>query len=230
MINNVRNTVLAIINKENNGYITPDEFNLFATQAQSELFEEYFKSYALAVQMVNSRQYGTGHADLLKRLEEVIDYFVIPDAVLTYLAGVYALPTDSYKTNYPIYNGRKIEVVSYDKILELNSSNLTAPSTLYPSCTISARELTVYPSTIQSGVTLNYIRYPRTPKWTYVVVPGSDAPLFNPAAVDYSDFELPLSDEMNLIVRILQMAGISIREEEVVQAAKSEELHDKQEQ
>jgi hypothetical protein len=41
MINEVRNTVMAILNKDNNGYVTPEEFNLFAKQAQLELFEEY---------------------------------------------------------------------------------------------------------------------------------------------------------------------------------------------
>ena len=45
MINEVRNTVMAILNKDNNGYITPTEFNLFAKQAQLELFEEYFYDY-----------------------------------------------------------------------------------------------------------------------------------------------------------------------------------------
>ena len=42
MINSVRNTVLAIINKNNYGYISPSDFNLFAKQAQLDLFDEYF--------------------------------------------------------------------------------------------------------------------------------------------------------------------------------------------
>lgn len=228
MINEVRNTVLAVINKENNGYITPDEFNLFAEVSQKEIFEEYFTNYALAVQKENARVYGTGHADILKRTEEVIDRFTIPDSPLTFNLGVYALPPDSYKINYPIYNGKKIEMVSHDKLRELLSSNLTAPSTLFPVYVVSGSSIKIYPTSIISGVTLSYVRYPAIPKWTYTTV--GDAPLFNPGANDYQDFELPESDKMNLIVRILQLAGISIREAEVVQAAKSEEIQDKQEQ
>ena len=45
MINSVRNTVLAIINKNNYGYISPSDFNLFAKQAQLDLFDEYFINY-----------------------------------------------------------------------------------------------------------------------------------------------------------------------------------------
>ena len=45
MIDSVRNTVLAILNKNNYGYITPADFNLYAKQAQRDIFEEYFYSY-----------------------------------------------------------------------------------------------------------------------------------------------------------------------------------------
>ena len=45
MINDVRNTVLSIISKENRGYITPLEFNLFAKQAQLEIFGQYMFNY-----------------------------------------------------------------------------------------------------------------------------------------------------------------------------------------
>eukprot|EP01052_Picozoa_sp_SAG31_P068817 SAG31_NODE_27627_length_423_cov_0.527778_1_plen_55_part_10 len=45
MINSVRNTVLAILNKNNYGYISPQDFNLFAKQAQLDIFEDYFYQY-----------------------------------------------------------------------------------------------------------------------------------------------------------------------------------------
>ena len=35
--------VLAISNKEQRGYLTPDEFNKTATQVQLEIFEKYFE-------------------------------------------------------------------------------------------------------------------------------------------------------------------------------------------
>ena len=41
-INNVYQKVLALANKEQRGYITPQEFNLFANLAQMEIFEQYF--------------------------------------------------------------------------------------------------------------------------------------------------------------------------------------------
>ena len=44
-IDNVYQRVLAIANKEQRGYITPQEFNLLAYKAQMDIFESYFYDY-----------------------------------------------------------------------------------------------------------------------------------------------------------------------------------------
>ena len=41
-VDTVYQRVLAILNKEQRGYVTPQEFNLFANQAQMDIFEQYF--------------------------------------------------------------------------------------------------------------------------------------------------------------------------------------------
>ena len=41
-VDRVYQTVLALANKEQRGYITPQEFNLFANHAQNSIFEQYF--------------------------------------------------------------------------------------------------------------------------------------------------------------------------------------------
>jgi len=71
-IDRVYQKVLAFANKEQRGYITPQEFNLFADQAQMEIFEQYFYD-------INqwNRQHGNSHeySDMLVNLEEKIDIF-----------------------------------------------------------------------------------------------------------------------------------------------------------
>ena len=68
MINDVRNTVLSIISKDNRGYITPDEFNLFAKQAQLEIFEQYIYSYSNSINKQNARMFGEGYTDVPKNM------------------------------------------------------------------------------------------------------------------------------------------------------------------
>ncbi len=300
MINSVRNTVLSILNKNNYGYISPADFNLFAKQAQLDIFEDYFYQYNTQINKENNRLgrlSGTGYADIKKGLEEVLDSFSVTSFLTRVNANTYSLPLDYYlinkifyypnqltsgtttgttagklddvdanflgvvsvgdivinttdstsafvtavantslvlssdimvtAENYAVYNNKNIaevERVSQDKIFYLTNSNLTAPTTQYPAYVLEANNITAYPTTISgvSDLQTQYVRYPKDPKWTYQTLTGGQ-PLFDQSQLDFQDFELPLSDETDLVVNILKYAGLSIREAEVVQAATTQE-------
>lgn len=233
MIDNVRNTVLSILSKDNRGYITPMEFNLYADQAQKEIFESYFYQYSSAINRQNAHLHGDDYANIPGRIENVIDTFIMPNTDLVYnsTTGYFAYPSGYYKLNRVMAHEVEAENVSINNIWNLVSSNLTSPTTSYPAYTMDNKGIKMYPTATytQTGIVkADYIRYPKAPKWTYESI-GANDPIFNQNAADYQDFELPESDMNNLIVKILQYAGLSIRETEVVQAAKQEELQDKQE-
>lgn len=246
MINSVRNTVLSIISKDNRGYITPEEFNLFAKQSQIDIFEKYFYDLGKALSRQNARfshpQYGAetsdGYNDIVSKLTETIDRFLV-STVLHYngISNKFYMPGESplflneakaYKLDRLIYNDSvEIEAVDRRKIINLNSSLMTAPSLSFPVYTLDLQGLKIYPTTIVSNVMIDYVRYPKDPKWTYTSLSASEA-LFNQSATDYQDFELPANDEVNLIVKILQYAGVSIREDDIVKIAKTEEIQNNQ--
>lgn len=214
MINSVRATVMSAANKNNFGYITPEDFNLFAKQAQLSIFEDYFYQYNLWIIKQNVRQSGSGYSDIVKNIENVIDGFSTIATLTNASASNFNIPADCYYLNSLRYGNKEIDKVTADKILYLNSSNLTAPSILYPAYVLNDSLVTVYPTTVASNVSLQYIRYPKDPKWTYVNIVAGE-PLFDQSAVDYQDFELPLTDEPLLVSKILEFAGLSIREAEV---------------
>ena len=64
-IDEVYQTVLALANKEQRGYITPQEFNLFANQAQMEIFEQYFYDLNQFKRVPGN---SSGYADMVKNL------------------------------------------------------------------------------------------------------------------------------------------------------------------
>lgn len=224
MIDSVRNTVLSAVNKNNFGYITPDDFNLYAKQAQIDIFEDYFYQYNTWINKMNNRQSGTGYSDMVRLAEEVIDSFS-SIADLSYVSDKFELPSDYYYVNTIRYGSKEVDRVSQDKILNLLSSNLTSPSTLYPAYTQEGVSVTVYPLSIETNVKAQYIRTPKDPKWTYIMVNG--APIFNPNN-DYQDFELPITDEPLLVAKILKYAGLSIREGDVYQFGNAEQISNKQ--
>jgi len=241
MINSVRNTVLAIINKNNYGYISPSDFNLFAKQAQLDIFDEYFTNYNQQINEENARISGTGYADLKLGYEEVIDSFAVTKTLVQNVSNIYYLPSqtttgdDYYLINKILcYNAGVLkgeaEKVSNSKINLLNKSLLTAPSDLYPAYTQKGDSVTIFPTTFNGAldVQATYIRYPKDPKWTYITLYNGE-PVFDQTQSDYQDFELPIDDTNNLVARILQYAGISIREGDVYQFGSVEEQKENQE-
>jgi len=237
MINSVRNTVLAIINKNNYGYISPNDFNLFAKQAQLDLFDEYFYNYNQQINEENARLSGTGYANIKLGYEEVIDTFSVTAFLTQKTLGTsnYFLPSESttgsdyYLLNKVLcYSGGNLlgqaEKVTHNKITLLNTSLLTTPNTSFPAYTQEGNSITIFPETINSGsdVQAQYIRYPKDPKWTYITLYNGE-PMFDQTAADYQDFELPIDDTNDLVAKILQYAGVSIREADVVQYGLTDE-------
>jgi hypothetical protein len=218
---------MSVANKNNFGYITPEDFNLYAKQAQLDIFEDYFYQYNTWIAKQNARISGSGYADIVKNVEEVIDS-LSTTASLAYSVDSFVLPVDYYYLNTIRYNSSKeVDRVSQDKVLNLLSSNLTAPSTLYPCYVLEENKITVYPLSIITNISTQYVRSPRDPKWTYTLIVGGE-PLFDQSALDYQDFELPITDEPALVAKILQYAGISIRETDLYTFANGEEAKDKQ--
>jgi hypothetical protein len=236
MINSVRNTVLSVLNKNNYGYISPSDFNLFAKQAQLDIFEDYFYQYNYQINKENARQSGTGYADITKGYSEVIDLFSVTADLAHIATNTFSVPTeltttsDYYLINKVLFTKtgvtnvpKEMETVSHSKITMLLNSIYTAPNESFPAYTIQDSTLTAYPDTIIAGeVSSQYIRYPKDPKWTYMSLTNGE-PMFDSTNSDFQDFELPLDDEPDLILKILQYAGMSIREVSAVQFAQAEE-------
>jgi len=265
MINTVRETVLSILNKNNYGYISPIDFNLFAEQAQLDLFEDYFYYINKTINAENARLSGIGHADLARQTNEVIDTFTQYRS-LPQTAGsnqTFTLPPDWYtivEVQRGVVDGggelesqMEAERVSEYNIRRLLRSNLTAPSKEFPAYIFTqmgfpvtegpgtatlgdlGNNVTLYPEPPAGkslACLLTWIRYPKQPNWTYSVLANGEA-FFNPSvtgANGYQDFELPLSDQTDLVYKILQYAGMSIREIMAVQFGEAGENEEEQDQ
>jgi len=82
MINEVKNAVLTILNKNNYGYISPSDFNLLAENAQMEIYQEYYSSYNKTINGENSRISGTDYADISRQLVETMESFLVSDFII----------------------------------------------------------------------------------------------------------------------------------------------------
>jgi len=219
-----------MLNKENRGYISPSEFNQFADLAQMNIFEDDFHAYSKAIVKENSRLYNSDYSNLPRHLRERLDVFS-STTNLSYNSLEEEWSTsegDFYRLLNITYQGNDVEEVSKLEINRVLKNNLIAPSKEYPIYIKIGDKFKIYPDVSDDTVEALYIRRPKSPKWTYTDVAGN--PLFNPSALDYQDFELHPSCEMELIIKILSYCGISIREDEVVQATQNLDTMEKQNQ
>ena len=220
-IDTVYQRVLAILNKEQRGYITPQEFNLKANQAQLETFEQYF--YDLQ-QFKRMRDNNTEYSNMVHLIDEKISKFKTAGD-LTYSSNVFVLPNNLHKLGTVIYNNIEVEKVTANEILYYNQSPLAAPTATRPvyiqdiNNESNAWGLKVYPTTIQSGINCTYVRKPNEVIWSYTEVDG--VPLYN--ANNTVDFELHESEESSLVIKILSYSGVIVRQLEVTEVAEAKE-------
>lgn len=209
-VDTVYQRVLAILNKEQRGYVTPQEFNLFANQAQMDIFEQYF---------YDINQFGrlhgndTEYSDMLNILNEKINIFE-KNGSMTYSSNYWSEPSDLYRMGTIIYNNIEAERINANEYLYINASPLTKPTNDRPIFVASSKGYKVYgASELTSGVSCNYIKKPAAVNWAYTKVNGQAQ--YN--STNATDFELHISEETELVFKILQLAGLSIKELQVYQ-------------
>lgn len=227
-IDTVYQRVLSILNKEQRGYITPQEFNLFANQAQLDIFEQYFYDLNQFMRLPgNDSTYG----DVVDLLNEKIDIFEKFRQDVTIAAdGVGTLP-NYYRMGQLSYlnAGAYIEVekINQNELNHYMNSKLTQPAVSSPIYVqTSSSAIQVYPTTITGGVTCNYISKPTKVEWKYQMVFGEA--LYD--ATNSVDFELHPSEETELVFKILEMAGLVIKDPSVYQIGNAEEMEQMQQE
>ena len=253
-INKVYQTVLAIANKEQRGYITPQEFNLFADQAQMDIFEQYFYDLNQVRRIPGNSTNTADHDDIL---EEKISIFHKSDinasisnlntslVLMNQFTDYYKILSVRVKSFYfsSPYNEGFVEAekLSSNELTKYLSSPLAKPSfdrpvyTIYSSGTASLYanstvRLKFYPGFGGNSATvkIDYIAKPPKPNWTYIAV--NEKPLYNSNAADHVDFTLHASEQKKLVIKILQLAGITIKDYNVTQFANQEEVKTIQQQ
>jgi len=230
-VDRVYKKVLAILNKESRGLMTPDEFNRIGSQVQLDLLDKAFHDYNKAVIRDSMGRGGQGYADIPKKIQERIDPFYATTSV-TLTNGVGNLPEFYNIISVSTTNClaiADIERVEKAKLNFLLSSPLTTPSTTFPIYYLSGvieiddedittidgiyNTITVNPSSITT-IDVNYISVPNEPAWTYYTSSGGGLIFVAGTAVD---FGLHPSSEVELILGILRYAGVIVKDPTIIQ-------------
>lgn len=252
-VNTVYQTVLLILNKEQRGYITPNEFNKLATQVQLEIFEQYFEDLN---QQLRVPQADVDYSDRIENIDERIAIFK------TFGNATYDNTTTP--TN-PFWNLPAID--SYGNTILYSGVEPTNPP--FPSTTVSFYRLGTItynylgiPTEIQRLQRSDYYQIQKSPltkatnsfpNYLYennkLYISPSTIVSAGDITVDFvrkprnvvwgyslgqvgqyiydpntsQNFELSESEQTALIIKILLYAGVVIKDPQLIQVAAAEE-------
>ena len=226
-IDTVYQRVLALANKEQRGYITPQEFNLLANHAQMEMFERYFydiNQFNKAPGNINE------YSEPLEILDEKISIFEVERGNnwmtnnMTLSGNGMLIPDEIYRIGTVRIGKAQVEILNSKDFDAARSSAMTAPSLNRPIGYIIGKYLYVginqidYNTPGEPGkMNMRYVRRPNKVEWAYVVV--NDKPLYN--ANISKNFELHQAEETELVYKILKLAGINLKAQEIVQVGQT---------
>ncbi len=105
-VNTVYQTVLLILNQQQRGYITPDEFNKIATQAQLTMFEAYASDLNQQYRLPSN---DTEYSDRVKNIEQKLQFFQKNTAI----------PYNVVNSNFPL-----LDTVDPNQAVVVGTSNV----------------------------------------------------------------------------------------------------------
>ena len=242
-VNTVYTTVLSILNKEQRGYFTPDEFNKAATQAQLDVFENYFIN--MDKQLV-AHQSNFDYSNPETNIDDELSIFkcfgscvmgggsnfftlpafdLITNNQITYNDVVDPTASPSqfafYRLGTVVYGSGEMQVERLQRgdFYTVDRSDLTKPSENFPVYLYENNQLRIKPTSITDQVSASFIRKPLNVKWGFSVS-NIGAYIYEPTMSQ--DFEVSSNKQTELILDIIKYAGVVLRDSLIVQSAAQE--------
>jgi hypothetical protein len=228
-VNTVYQTVLLILNQQQRGYITPDEFNKIATQAQLTMFEAYASDLNQQYRLPSN---DTEYSDRVKNIEQKLQFFqkntVIPyDAVNSNFPLLKTSDPDQpvvigttnvlYRLGSVFYKDTDLgQYTQPNELRQLLLSPLTQPTENFPIYTYVEDVVKVYPNTITNDISISYLKKPNNVLWGFTT---NSVGAFIYAVGTSVQFDLDVTDQDELIMRILAYAGVIIQDPTIIQTA-----------
>ena len=272
-IDTVYQKVLALANKEQRGYIAPQEFNLFADMAQMEIFEQYFYDKNQYLRLPGNNTMSSDMVELLQEKIKIFETYTPARVEVVNTSGWIWLydncpnrfndgkdkiraGSDLYRIQRVLVNYENSKTHSVAKLIDRKEESLYTRSILshigsdgrksastkqHPTYRLFTQDINggrhnsgLPPEVLQilpppqmwikdqnddlsfkDKIQIFYIKKPKKPNWAYVNV--QDKPFYN--STNSINFELHASEEVELIYRILALAGISIEKPQLTQVA-----------
>jgi len=222
-IQTVYNTLQDLANKDQQGFVSPVEFNRFAQVAQLNIFNGLFDELKDVKKLSRSGFDPSRDKSRFKRIQEDLAAFSTK-ATLPKVSGVFNVSNAtspmariiSMATAGSILldqSTKKPIEICYDeeKIERILISNLSSPTEEFPIALVS-EDIHVFPTSINK-IEVRYYKYPEGR--TSTGVRTATMPTYTEGGTS-TDFELPEHYVSDLVYEIGKMIGINLRDTDIV--------------
>ena len=229
-VDTVYQTVQALANKEQRGYLTPHEFNLFANQVQADIFEQYFYDLnAFRGARPEAREIGDSVSHIVHKLRNTqgVSYSVTTSGLNYQGNGLWTRSPQGLKGKmfFTDTNGlrRELKPIAPEELYDLQTSkwHKEALTDIFYFDDGSDR-IQVHSGSgpIDYGLSQELITgEPNLVYWGYIIV--NEKPVYN--ASNSQHFSLHSSEQADIVIKILKLAGISIEDQQLYQAGQADE-------
>ena len=232
-VDKVYKTVLLILNKEQRGYMTPDEFNKTATKVQLDIFEQYFDDLNQQLRVPQADfDYSNRQTDIDDKIET---FKCIGDCIFAAGSGRFDLPgTDDltakdivydddpaanefafYRLGTVTYDSVEIQRLQRNEFYNIDKSDLTIPTRNFPVYLYESGKLNIKPEGIDDDVKTTFLRKPKNVIWNFTSANG----YYEFTTTGSQNFELNTSEQTNVINRILLYAGVVVQDPTIINVA-----------
>ena len=235
-IDEIYRLVQTFANKEQRGFISPTDFNLLAKQAELEL---YNKRLSIIKEKSPTKRIQGAYAETLSpelAKQDIVNFFSLKELnviegsvsyggnkaqlICDYIEAIFSIPS----RNQSISSNIPVDIVKPSDVNQILRSSLVKPSNYYPIALISgnakAKVINVFPDSLTKIIVYCYYYGDNIPNWSYVTISGK--PVYDVSSS--TNFSISNRCHGELVVKILEYLGVSIREAEVVQYAQANEI------
>lgn len=199
-----------ILNRENGGWFSPEEIDVLAGRAEMELFKLMIKGYSIT-----------------QDFSDALSPFIVPSVnLISDSKGVVGVGSDYQKllglwimgyntiakSEIPI----SVRMLTPAELSEALGSHLNQPDAYHPvAASNGVGSFKIYPETSYK-VIISYLRSPKAPLFKYTTDPN------NPRTINYDEagsthIEFRDQEINSVLVRALQMAGVNISDQMIIQ-------------
>lgn len=228
----VYETLKDLVNKDQQGFITPSVFNNFAQIAQLRIYNRLFGQLKDAQRNLKTGMDRGRDKSLVKRIEEDLAYFSKSTTVSRNTStNAFDKPDDMSRIIGITTSGdillssstrRPVEMVyDEDKIERILLSDISKPTEAFPVAMVGD-SIEVYPESVKK-IKIRYYKLPEgrstsdgsrsasPPMYGYTEAAGIETYSSSSSV----DFELPDHYENELVVEIAELAGLNLRDQNV---------------